>query len=253
MNRFIPAILALFLAMPTAALASGDGQEAPAQHPWSWNGIFGTYDREQLQGGLEVFLAQCINCHGLKYIHFRDLVQIGLSEDQAKALAEGFDVAGDPDEWGDPTTRPAALFDGFPDPYRNNTEAAALNNGAVPPDLSLMVKARPDGSNYILSLLTDEDYNEGNPDDDGLYPNHYFSSGAIAMAPPLFEGLVQDHDGNDVSVEEMAVNVTAFLTWAAEPKLEDRKGMGLKVLLFLLVPTGLLYVCKRKIWADVAH
>jgi ubiquinol-cytochrome c reductase cytochrome c1 subunit len=252
MKRFMPAILALSFALPASALAAGE-QTDPEQHAWSWNGIFGTYDREQLQRGLEVFTGQCINCHSLKYIHFRDLIQIGLSEDQAEALAEQYEVAGDPDEWGDPTTRAAKLFDAFPAPYRNEAEARALNNGGLPPDLSLIVKARKDGSNYLASLLSDGEYNEGHPTDDGLYHNQYFSGGLIAMAPPLYEGLLVNEDGSDASVEQMAEDVTAFLTWAAEPRLEDRKGMGLKVILFLLVLTGLLYVSKRKIWANVEH
>jgi cytochrome c1 len=252
MKRFMPAILALSFALPASALAAGD-QEHPESRNWSWNGIFGTYDREQLQRGLEIFTGQCINCHGLKYIHFRDLMQIGLSEDQAEALAEQFEVAGDPDEWGDPTTRPAKLFDAFPDPYRNEEEARALNNGAVPPDLSLMAKARPDGSNYIASLMSYAEYNEGNPTDDGLYHNKYFPGGLIAMAPPLYEGLGVNADGSDASIDEMSDDIAAFLTWTAEPRLEDRKGMGLKVILFLLVLTGLLYVSKRKIWANVEH
>jgi cytochrome c1 len=252
MKRFMPAILALSFALPASALAAGD-QEHPESRNWSWNGIFGTYDRDQLQRGLEIFTGQCINCHGLKYTHFRDLMQIGLSKDQAEALAEQFEVAGDPDEWGDPTTRAGKLFDGFPDPYRNEPEARALNNGAVPPDLSLMAKARPDGSNYIAALLSDDEYNDGDLTDDGLYPNAYFAGGLIAMAPPLYEGLGVNADGTDASIDEMADDVAAFLTWAAEPRLEDRKGMGLKVILFLLVLTGLLYVSKRKIWANVEH
>ena len=252
MNRILPAILALLLAAPTTALAAGNAHE-PESHNWSWDGIFGTYDREQLQGGLEIFLGQCINCHSLKYVHFRDLMQLGLTEEEAKALAEGYEVAGEPDEWGDPTTRPAKLFDPIPSPYRNDTEARALNNGALPPDLSLMAKARKDGSNYLASLLEDEEYNTGETSDGGLYHNQYFSGGLIAMAPPLYPGLLIDDEGNDVPVAEMAEDIAAFLTWAAEPRMEDRKAMGLTVLLFLLVLTGLFYVCKRKIWANVEH
>ena len=260
MKFFTPAVLAFALSVSAvAASEDGEGEEAfhaaaPSQDSWSWDDIFGTYDRDQLQRGLEIFTGQCINCHSLKYIHFRDLMQIGLSEDQAEALAEQYEVAGDPDEWGDPTTRPGKLFDAFPAPYRNEEEARALNNGAVPPDLSLMAKARPDGSNYIASLLSDPEYNEGNPNDDGLYHNQYFQNGGlIAMAPPLYEGLGMNADGSDASLDEMAADISAFLTWTAEPRLEDRKGMGLKVILFLLVLTGLLYVSKRKIWANVEH
>ncbi len=252
MKRSMPVILALSFAFSASALAAGD-QAYPESHTWSWNGIFGTYDRKQLQRGLEIFTGQCINCHSLKYVHFRDLKQIGFSEEQAEAMAEQYEVAGDPDEWGDDTTRPAKLFDAFPDPYRNETEARVLNNGALPPDLSLMAKARHNGSNYIASLLSGEEYNEGNPTDGGLYHNKYFPGGLIAMAPPLYEGLMVNEDGSDASIDEMSEDVAAFLTWAAEPRLEDRKGMGLKVILFLLVLTGLFYVSKRKIWANVEH
>ncbi|MBC6440890.1 MAG: cytochrome c1 [Rhodospirillales bacterium] len=248
MKRFVPAILALALMVPGAAQAAGDAA-TPGQRSWSWDGLFGTYDRAQLQKGLEIHMMQCMNCHSLKYVHFRDLVQLGYSEDEIKALASQYDVAGEPDEWGDPTVRPAELFDPFPSPYRNEKEARALNNGAVPPDLSLMAKARKDGSNYLASLLSDDEYNEGNPDDGGLYPNHYFAGGKIAMAPPLWPDML----GDGATLDEEAEAIAAFLTWAAEPKLEERKGMGMKVLLFLLILTGLFYVSKRKIWANVHH
>ena len=250
MRRLVPAALLLALSLP--AYGAGE-QAAPRQFSWSWEGVFGTWDREQLQRGLEIYTGQCINCHGLKYIHFRNLTEIGLSEDAAKALAAGYTVAGEPDEWGDPTEVPATLSDPFPDPYRNDVEARALNNGALPPDLSLMAKARADGPNYIASLLADRAYNDGDPTGDGLYHNAFFAGGLIAMAPPLFEGMRVDEDGNDMPVEAMARDVAAFLAWTAEPKLEDRKAMGFRVVLFLLVLTGLLYVCKRKVWAGVEH
>ncbi len=250
MKRLIPVTLLLAFSLPALAASGG---ESPRQHDWSWEGIFGTYDREQLRRGLEVFTTQCNSCHSLEFVRFRDLVPIGLSEAEASALAAGYVVAGSPDEWGDPTTVPAKLSHRIPAPYRNAAEARALNNGALPPDLSLMVKARADGANYIASLLTDPDYNQGEPDEDGLYHNPYFAGGRIAMAPPLYDGLIVDAEGNDMTVDELARDITAFLAWAAEPNLEERKGLGLKVILFLLVLTGLYYACKRKIWANVDH
>ena len=250
MKRILPVIGLLAFALPAWAASPA---VSPQQFSWSWEGIFGTYDREQVRRGLEIFTTQCQSCHSLKYIRFRDLVAIGLSEDEAGALAAEYEVAGPPDEWGDETTKQAALSDAIPGPYRNDTEARALNNGALPPDLSLMVKARVDGANYIASLLSDPDYNQSEPDADGLYHNPYFAGGSIAMAPPLYEGLLVDADGNDVAVDELATDITAFLAWTAEPKLEDRKKMGLKVVLFLLVLTGLYYVWKRKVWANVEH
>ncbi len=244
--------VAILVALASPVLAATAGSE-PKQFKWSWEGVFGTYDRAQLQRGLDIYLGQCINCHSLKYIHFRNLTQIGFTADAASDLAASYEVDGPPDEWGDPTVVPAKLSDVIPAPYRNDEEARALNNGALPPDLSLMVKARVDGANYLASLLSDAHYNEGEPDESGLYENAYFPGGKIAMAPPLFPGLIIDDAGNEVAVEEMAKDVTAFLAWTAEPKLEDRKSMGLKVILFLLVLTGLLYVCKRKVWANLKH
>ncbi len=250
MKRLIPAVLLAVLALPAGAASP---EVSPRQFEWSWEGIFGTYDREQLRRGLEVFTSQCNSCHSLDYVRFRDLVAIGLSEDEAGALAASYEVAGPPDEWGDPTTVPARLPDRIPAPYRNDTEARALNNGALPPDLSLMVKARVDGANYVASLLADPGYNEGGPDDGGLYHNPYFAGGRIAMAPPLYDGLISDADGRELTVDEIARDITAFLAWTAEPSLEERKGMGLKVILFLLVLTGFYYACKRKVWAGVDH
>lgn len=251
MKSIILAALVLVLSVPAHA-ASGE-QAPPRQFAWSWDGIFGTYDREQLQRGLEIFTTQCQSCHSLEYIRFRDLVGIGLSEDQAEALAAQYEVPGEPDEWGDPVTVPARLKDAIPGPYRNDVEARALNGGALPPDLSLMVKARVDGANYVASLLADPGYNEGEPTEGGLYRNTFFPGGEIAMAPPLYPGLLVDEEGNDVPTEQMARDITAFLAWTAEPKLEDRKSLGLKTILFLLVLTGLYYVCKRKIWARLEH
>ncbi len=254
-RAFLAALLAVATLSPLAAGtagAAGDGAQPP-ERAWSWHGLFGTYDRAQLQRGLEIYTGQCVNCHSLKYIRFRDLVEIGLSPDAAKALAATWQVPGEPDEWGDPTLKPAELHHAFPPPYRNDAEARAANNGALPPDLSLMAKARAHGADYIAALLADPAYNAGQPDRDGLYPSAYFAAGNIAMAPPLYPGLLLDAEGNEASTASMAEDIAAFLAWAAEPKLEERKRLGLKVVLFLLVGTGLLYVCKRKIWAKVEH
>ena len=251
-GALLAALLAAVAFAPPPALAAGEAARPP-QKAWSWQGLFGGWDRAQLQRGLEIYTGQCISCHGLKYIRFRDLVEIGLSEEEAKALAAGWQVAGEPDEWGEPTFVPAKLENAFPPPYRNDAEARAVNNGALPPDLSLMVKARAGGADYIAALLSEPGYNAGLPDEAGLYPNPWFPGGNIAMAPPLYAGLLVDADGNEASTADMAADVSAFLAWTAEPKLEERKRLGLKVVLFLMVGTGLLYVCKRKIWAKVDH
>ena len=252
MKRLSLCVLALALALPLTARAAGD-TEAPPSQAWSWDGVFGTYDRAQLLRGLDVYRNVCASCHGLKYVRFRDLEAIGLSEDEVKAIAAQYIVAGDPDELGDPTTREGRPFDAFPSPFPNDNAARASNGGALPPDLSLMAKARPNGSDYIYALIGLGYGENAEPDEGGLYHNPFMSGGNIAMPPPLYDDAVTYADGTPATVDQMARDVSAFLTWAAEPKLEDRKAIGIRVLLFLLVLTGMFYVAKRKLWANVAH
>lgn len=252
MKRLFLPLLALALLVPVGARAAGEAVEPPAQ-TWSWNGIFGTYDRPQLLRGLEVYRGVCASCHGLKYVRFRNLEALGLDEDQVKAIAAQYTVAGEPDAFGDPTTREALPHDAFPDPFPNEQAARASNGGALPPDLSLMAKARPGGADYIYALLALGYDDNAEPDASGLYHNIYMPGGLIAMPPQLWPDGVSYADGTEATVDQMGHDIAAFLMWAAEPKLEDRKQMGLKVLLFLLVLTGMLYVTKRKIWANVDH
>mgnify|MGYP002636108145 CR=1 FL=1 len=252
MKRFILSLAALAFLVPATAHAAGD-QEVPPEHHWSFNGIFGTYDRAQLLRGLEVYRGVCANCHGLKYVRFRDLEAIGLSEDEVKAIAANYTVEGDVDSFGDPTTREAKPFDAFPSPFPNDEAARASNGGALPIDLSLVAKSRVHGPDYIHALIGLGYEENAEPGPTGLYHNPYMAGGYIAMPPPLFDDAVEYHDGTAATVEQMSTDVSAFLMWAAEPKLEARKAIGLKVILFLLVLTGLFYVCKRKIWANVEH
>ena len=252
MKRLILSILALALLVPAGAQAAGD-QAVPPEHNWSFNGIFGTYDRAQLLRGLEVYRGVCANCHGLKYVRFRDLEAIGLSEDEVKAIAANYTVEGDVDSFGDPTTREAKPFDAFPSPFPNDEAARASNGGALPIDLSLVAKSRVHGPDYVHALIGLGYEENAEPGPTGLYHNPYMPGGYIAMPPPLFDDAVEYHDGTAATVEQMSTDVSAFLMWAAEPKLEDRKAIGLKVILFLLVLTGLFYVSKRKLWANVEH
>lgn len=250
MKRFLAsAALALTLGAPVAVQAA-EMHEPPTQQ-WSFEGIFGSYDRNELQRGMQVYMEVCASCHGLEYVRFRNLEALGFGEEQVKALAANFEVEDGPNADGDMFMRPAVASDAFPSPFPNDEAARASNGGALPPDLSLQAKRNAFGPNYILALLTG--YESDEPTDRGLYHNTYANGGLIAMPPPLGDDYVTYADGTAATLEQQSHDVSAFLMWAAEPKLEERKSMGLKVLMFLLVLTGLFYVSKRKIWAKLDH
>lgn len=233
------------------AIAVTEAPEPPEQD-WPFEGIFGSFDEAAVQRGLQVYTEVCAVCHSLKYVHYRDLRQIGYSEDQVAAYAGQFEVEDGPDETGEMFVRPAEARDPFVSPYPNERAAAAAN-GVAPPDLSLMFKARADGADYIYGVLMGYvDAPEGVEMSPGTYYNLYFSGHAIAMPQVLFDGSVEYAHGPEATEEQMARDVVNFLAWAAEPKLEQRKATGIAAILFLLVLTGLLYATKRKIWAD-AH
>ena len=236
----------------------------PYEHPrdidYSFNGPFGKWDQAQLQRGLKVYNEVCSACHSLKFVAFRDLEQLGYSEGQVKAFAASKQVPGIDPNTGEATSRPGLPTDYFPSPYPNAVAAAAANNNAIPPDLSLITKARGDGTNYVASLLTGyqepsaellEEHPEAAPAP-GLHHNPYFPNLNLAMAPPLTSaGQVTYDDGTEATVEQMATDVAAFLTWTAEPTLVKRKQTGWPVLIFLLFATVLAYMSKRQIWSAV--
>jgi len=239
------------------ALAAGEQAELDHQE-WSWQGILGGFDRQQLQRGFQMYREVCASCHGLDYIAFRNLEAIGYSEDQVKFLATQYDVEECCDDFGDPIIRPAIPADRIPDPYPNEQFARASNGGSLPPDLSLMTKARANGPDYVYSLLLG--YMDEPPADfedeimPGMYYNAIFDGNQIAMAPPFTEdGWVEYSDGTEASMEQMAKDIVAFMHWAAEPKLEVRKQAGIRVILFTFVFTILAYFLKRRIWAEVKH
>jgi len=227
------------------------------QH-WHFSGPFGTYDRMALQRGFQVYREVCASCHSLEYISFRNLGQPGgpeFSEEEVKALAAEYTVTDGPDEQGDMFERPAKPSDNLPQPYPNDQIARLANGGALPPDLSLMAKARHHGSDYLYSLLNGYDHAvpplmEIQP---GLHYNPYFSGRQIAMPKQLFEGLVEYADGTEATPQQMARDVAEFLTWAAEPKMEQRKAMAIPVLVYLLVLTLFLYMSYKRIWRNVDH
>ncbi len=235
-----------------SAMAAGDAR-APKSPGFSFQGPFGAYDRAELQRGFQVYQEVCATCHALEYFAFRNLRSIGFDEAQAKAIAAQYEVTDGPDEEGEMFKRPGVLSDHMPAPFANDNAARAANNGSLPPDLSLIVKARAGGEDYLFSLLTGY---EDPPADvelgEGMSYNPYYGGGQIAMPPPLVEDGVEYADGSKASVERMARDVTTFLAWAAEPEMEARKRMGVKVMAFLILLTALLYMVKRKVWRD-AH
>lgn len=244
-------LAAFFFVGFTPALAAE--AVAPPDRDWSFEGPTGTFDRAALQRGYKVYREVCAACHSMKHMAFRNLEGIGYSEGQIKTIAAEYTYVDGPDEEGEMFDRPGLPSDHFKSPYANDNAAKAANNGALPPDLSLIVKARHDGSNYVYGILTG--YEEP-PANKVLQPgqnwNRYMPGHVIAMAPPLSDDMVTYEDGSPQTVGQYTADVVEFLTWASEPSLEDRKRMGIKVLIFLLVFAGVMYAVKRRIWAG-AH
>lgn len=246
--------VALGLAALNPAAQAAEGEIHLKHMHWPTDGLFGSFDRAAVQRGLQVYREVCQACHGIRYIAFRNLADLGYDEDQIRAIAAEYTVTDGPNDAGEMVERPGVASDRIPSPYPNEQAAAAANGGKAPPDLSLMVKAREGGENYVFSLLTGyEDPPEGFEVPEGGYYNAYFPGHVIAMPPPLSDGQVSYADGTEATVAQMARDVTQFLAWTAEPKLEARKQTGLKVILFLIVLTGLTFAMKRKVWADVPH
>lgn len=219
------------------------------------NGVFGTFDRAQLQRGYQVYKEVCSACHGMKRIAFRNLQDIGFSEAEVKALAKAKEVPSIDPRTGEPSTRPALPADRFPEPFANAVQARAANNNALPPDLSLIVKARHDGQNYVYSLLTgyDKPIPKGHEVPQGLSFNPYFHSVNIAMARPLQDDQVTYADGTKATTDQMSKDVTAFLRWAAEPELEERRQLGVATMIFLSILSVLAFLTYRKVWANIPH
>ena len=238
--------------MLAPALARAAGEPALPRQQWSFDGVFGTYDRASAQRGFQVYKEICSACHPVKHLHFRDLTDIGYSEDEVKAIASGYQVTDGPNDEGQMFQRPGRPSDPIPGPFPNDQAARAANNGALPPDQSLIVKARPGGPDYVYGILTG--YKDP-PADFKLLPgmsyNEFFPGHQIAMPPPLADNAVTFADGVPATVPQMAHDVVTFLTWAAEPRLEDRHRTGFKVTLFLVVAALVFYAAKRKIWATV--
>jgi ubiquinol-cytochrome c reductase cytochrome c1 subunit len=249
-------LLALLTAALIGSAAGGTALAAEAPTPpelhWSFQGIFGTYDRAALARGFQVYKEICSACHSMNLMHYRNLQDIGFSEDQVKQIAASVQVTDGPNDAGDMFERPGRPSDTFKPPFANENAARAANNGALPPDLSLIVKARKGGPDYVDGILTGfRDPPADMKMAQGMYYNEYFPGHQIAMPPPLSDGAVTYPDGTKATVDQMASDVSNFLAWASEPKLEERHFIGVKSVLFLIVLTVLLYGAKRKIWAAV--
>lgn len=250
------ALLGAIGAYAPSVNAAGDVPEIAAQS-WSFSAPFGTFDRAQLQRGYKVYKEVCASCHGLRLLHFRNLGEPGgpeFAEEAVKTLAAEAEVTDGPNDEGEMFNRPARPSDKFPSPFANPQAARAANNGANPPDLSVMAKARPGGPDYLYALLTGyADAPEGVTLADGMSYNKAFPGHQIAMAPPLDAELVEYSDGTAPTVENYAKDVSAFLMWAAEPKLEERHRVGFRFMIYLALLTVFLYLAKRRIWSDVKH
>ena len=248
-QRLFAALVATLLAGP--ALAAG-GDVALTKRDWSFNGPFGTFDKAAMQRGFQVYREVCAGCHSMQYIAFRNFADLGYNEAEIKAIAAEYDVEDGPNDEGEMFTRPGIPADRMPSPYPNDNAARAGNGGALPPDLSLIAKARANGPDYLYSLLIG--YKEAPASmnvPDGMYYNDAYPGNLIAMPQPLYGDDVTYADGADASIEGSAADLTQFLMWAAEPKMEARKRIGVAVVFFLSIFVVLSVMAKRRIWADI--
>ena len=254
-NIFKSIFFILLFSTNLISLKAEESSHKLLSESWSFKGFFGKFDRASLQRGYQVYTEVCASCHSMKLLSYRNLTEKGgpeFSEEQAKAIASNFELTDGPNSDGEMFTRSAKLSDKFVKPYQNIQEAKASNGGAYPPDMSVLVKARSGGADYIYSVLVGYD---DPPSDvtiyDGVYYNTYMTGNKIMMPNPLSEGLVEYNDGTKATEEQMSKDVVTFLAWAAEPELEARHKTGIKVILYLILLTILVYFSMKKIWSRV--
>jgi ubiquinol-cytochrome c reductase cytochrome c1 subunit len=249
---------------PAPETAEHEFHHHPKDAGLSSAGLFGTFDKQQLQRGLKVYQEVCAACHSLKFVSFRDFEELGYSEGQVKALAQAWPIEqpGVNPDTGEAATRKNVPSDRIPSPYPNEVAARAANNNALPPDLSLMAKARHDGANYVASLLTGYQNQPAEllrkfPDAKtpaGLHYNPYFANLNIAMPPPITsDGQVTYEDGTKPTKQQMANDVAAFLAWSAEPNLESRHAAGFATIIFLAIFVFLTWGAYQNVWRNVKH
>ncbi|MGQ9371874.1 cytochrome c1 [Azospirillum sp. ST 5-10] len=250
-TAFLSAALAFGLAGTAAA---SEGVHIPEQS-WPHSGVFGTIDKASAQRGFQVYKQVCSTCHSMKLVPIRTLAGIGYDEDQLKAIAADYTVQAGPNDAGEMFDRPGIPADRFPSPFPNDQAARASNNGALPPDLSLIAKARVGGEDYLYAFLTG--FHDTPPEGvtlmDGMYYNEYFPGHQVGMPNILMPDGVTYADGTAATVQQQAHDVATFLTFVAEPHMDTRKQTGVKVILFLIVFAGLMYAAKRQLWSTVHH
>ena len=257
MKKLVKSFLILFLIISFSSQKTFSAEEGiePIKIDWSFKGFLGKFDRASLQRGYQVYNEVCASCHSMQYLSYRNLAEEGgpeFSKEEAKAIASSFEVTDGPNADGEMFTRPGKLSDKFINPYQNVQEAMASNGGAYPPDMSVLVKARKGGADYIYAVLMG--YTEPPADfqlEDGVYYNKYMDGNKIKMSNPLADDLVSYADGTKATQAQMAKDVTTFLTWSAEPHLETRHKLGFKVVIFLIILSTLVYFSMRKLWSRI--
>ena len=246
-------IIALFLSLVPITVLSEENNNKFIETNWTFDGLFGTFDRASLQRGYQVYTEVCSGCHSVQHLSYRNLSEKGgpeFSADEAKAIASQFEVEDGPNSDGEMFVRSARLSDKFVKPYPNVEASTAANGGAYPPDMSVLAKARTGGADYIYSLLLGyEDTPEGFELDDGVYYNKYMPGNKIKMSEPISDGIVEYADGTEPTKAQVAKDITAFLVWASEPHLESQHRMGFKTIVYLIILITLVYMSKQKIWA----
>jgi cytochrome c1 len=249
LHALLPLVLLAGLAFPAYAAEGGASLNTPPGG-WPHEGPFGTYDRAALQRGYQVYKQVCSTCHSMNQLSYRNLAELGFNPTEVKAIAAGYTVTDGPNDQGEMFQRPGRPSDPFVKPFPNEQAARAANNGALPPDLSLIIKARHGHEDYVYSILTG--FGQTPPADEkiasGMYYNPYFPGHQIAMPQPLQADAVTYADGTPATIEQEARDVVQFLAWAGEPTMEVRKQYGLRVILFLVVFAGVMYLLKRSIW-----
>jgi len=254
-NNFLIKIIIFFLIFFTTSSAFSEEKKIDfIETNWSFNGIFGTFDRASLQRGYQVYQEVCAGCHSAQQLSYRNLSEEGgpeFSIEEAKAIASQFEIEDGPNSDGEMFMRPARLSDKFVKPYPNIEASTAANGGAYPPDMSVLAKARVGGADYIYSLLVGyEETPAGFELDDGVYYNKYMAGNKIKMSAPISDGIVEYSDGTQATTSQIAKDVTTFLVWASEPHLESQHRMGFKAIIYLIILITLVYMSKQKVWAN---
>ena len=253
-NNFIKLLTTILIVTFFCSKAYSSSKEL-LKVDWSFAGITGKFERDSLQRGYQVYKEVCSSCHSMKYLSYRNLGQKGGPEftlEEVKAIAASYDVEDGPNSEGEMYERSGRPSDHFVNPYPNDKAAIAANGGAYPPDMSVLVKARPGGANYIYSILMGyEEKPAGFVLEEGVYYNKYMDGNKIKMMSPLSDDLIEYTDGTNATQAQMAKDVTTFLTWAAEPHLEARLRTGTKVIIYLIILATLVYFSMRKIWSRV--